>query len=347
MRGAHPRRRPAAGRLATRIARRAAALAAGGALAVGLSGCLVGSAPTVTVRAVFSDVGTLASGAQVKLADVPVGHVTGIGLAGSRARVTMSIDRSAHVPADVVAKLARATILGERYIELDIPAHRRAPLLADGATIARTAVVPGVERVIGESAQVFGAISTAELSQIIAAGGQGFIGQAASLRRFLNDISAVTAGYASRTAQIRTVVQSLDQLGTTLAPTSGPDAQAISTLSQTVSILASDATRFESLLQSLDDVSVQGNSILSTYFPQVTDQLRALGAVSAQLAEHQQDLANLLRYLPEHDATMSSVTRNDFLQILNNLIVCGIPGGGSSPTPAFTCNGAGSGGSGG
>ena len=325
------------GRVRT-LARRLGAVAAAAALCCGLSGCLISSTPSITVSALFSDAGTLANGAQVKLADVPVCHVTAIQLEGARAEVTMAIDRSARVPADVVAKLSRTTILGERYVDLAVPAHHPAALLADGATIAHTAVVPGVEQVIGRSAQLFGAISASELAQIITAGGQGFAGQAASLRQFLNDLSTVTAGYASRTAQIQTAVQSLDRLGTSLAPTSGPDAQAFSTLSQTVSVLASDATRFESLLQSLDNVSTQGDSILSNYFPQVTDQLKALAAVSGQLAQHQQDLANLLEYLPMHDATMSSSTRNDYLQILNNLIVCGIPGGGSTPTPAFSCS---------
>lgn len=319
------------------LARRLGVVVTAAALCCGLSGCLVSSTPTITVSAVFSDAGTLAGGAQVKLADVPVGHVTGIQLEGDRAKVTMVVDRSARVPADVVAKLARTTILGERYVNLAVPAHHREAPLRDGEAIAHTAVVPGVEQVIGRSAQVLGAISASELAQIITAGGQGFAGQAASLRQFLNDLSTVTAGYASRTAQIRTAIQSLDRLGTSLAPTSGPDAQAISTLSQTVSVLASDSTRFEHLLQSLDAVSTQGNSILSTEFPQVTDQLEALAAVSTQLAQHQQDLANLLQWLPVHDATMSSIARNDYLQILNNLIVCGIPGGGSSPTPAFTC----------
>ena len=322
---------------ATRCRRPVLAVLVAGAASLALSGCLVGSAPTETVNAVFTDAGTLANGAQVKVADVPVGHVTGISLDGTRARVTMAIDRSAHVPADVVAKLTRTTILGERYVDLAVPAHHTAVLLADGTTIGHTQVVPGIEEVIGGSTQVFGAISTSELAQIIAAGGQGFAGQAASLRQFLDDLSTVTAGYASRTAQIQTVVQSLDQLGTSMAPTSGPDAQAISTLSQTVSVLASDSTQFENLLQALDAVSQQGNSILSTYYPQVVDQLRALGAVSDQLAQHQQDLANLLKYLPEHDAAMSAMVRSDYLQILNNLIICGIPNGGSSPTPAFTC----------
>lgn len=327
-------------RLVARLGRPVLALLAAGSLSLGLSGCLLGSTPTVTVSAVFADAGTLANGAQVKLADVPVGTVTSIALDRNRAKVTMAIDRSARVPADVVAKLDRTTILGERYVALSVPRHHGAAVLADGATIARTAVVPGVQSVIGASAQVFGAISTSELAQIIAAGGQGFSGQAANLRQFLNDLSSVTAGYAGRTAQIQTAIQSLDQLGSSLAPTTGPDAQAITNLSQTVSVLASDSAQFEQLLQTLDRLASQGSTLLSNYYPQVTDQLKALAAVSGQLAQHQQDLANLLRYLPVHDATMSGIARNDYLQILNNLIVCGIPGGGGTgTTPAFSCHG--------
>jgi hypothetical protein len=34
---------------------------------------------------------------------------------------------------------------------------------------------------------------------------------------------------------------------------------------------------------------------------------------------------------------MTESVRNNFLQILNNLIVCGIPGGGSQSTPANSC----------
>jgi hypothetical protein len=55
------------------------------------------------------------------------------------------------------------------------------------------------------------------------------------------------------------------------------------------------------------------------------------------VAGHQQDLADLLEYLPLHDATLSSAVRDDYLQIVNNLIICGVPGGGSSTAPAFTC----------
>lgn len=306
-------------------------------LAFVLSGCgSSGRSGSVTVSAVFSDVGNLVTGAQVQMADVPIGHVSAIALDGDQAKVTMVLDSDAAVPRNVTAKLERTTILGERFIELAPPRHPGAPLV-NGATIGRTTVVPTVEQLVSAGAQVFGSVSTSQLADIIEAGGQGFTGQAASLRQLLNSFSAVAAGYASQTTQIKTVVTSLDQLGGSLAPTSGTDAQAITNLSQTVSVLAQESSRFENLLQSLDAVSVQGNSIISTYYPQITAQLRALAAVSSQLAQNQQNLAGLLTYLPQHDAVLSEAARNDYLQIFENIIVCGIPGGGSNSTPAFTC----------
>ncbi len=51
------------------------------ALVVGLTSCSAGGgANQRTATAVFNDVGDLANGAQVQLADVPVGTVSGIAL---------------------------------------------------------------------------------------------------------------------------------------------------------------------------------------------------------------------------------------------------------------------------
>ena len=114
------------------------------------------------------------------MADVPIGQVTAITLDGSSARVTMSIDKSAQVPADATAALDQTTILGEHFVQLQVPSgHSADPaLLADGGTITHTSVVPNVEQFIAAGAQVFGSVSTNDLAQIIAAGGQGFDGQA-------------------------------------------------------------------------------------------------------------------------------------------------------------------------
>ncbi len=65
---------------------------------------------------------------------------------------------------------------------------------------------------------MFGAVSTSELEQIIQAGGEGFTGQAASLKAFLADLTAVTNGYAQHTDDITQAVNGLNSLASTLAP---------------------------------------------------------------------------------------------------------------------------------
>jgi virulence factor Mce-like protein len=332
---------------ASKLFRRGAAFCVVVALVAGTAGCLTGggSSTKMTASAVFSDAEDLVPGAQVQMADVPIGQVTAIALDGSSAKVTMSIDKSAHVPADATAALDQTTILGEHFVQLQVPPGHDSThqaLLANGGTIAHTSVIPNVEQFISAGAQVFGSVSTNDLAQIIAAGGQGFDGQAASLRQLLNSLSSVTAGYASHTSDIQTVINSLDQLGSTLAPSSGADAQAVSNLAQTVTILAQQSGRFTDLLQSLNSVSSQGRSLLETYFPQITDQLTALGAVANQLGSHQQDLLGLLKDLPLHNTTLPRDIVNNFVQVLDDLIVCGIPGGGGDPSsPAATCGSAG------
>ena len=77
-----------------------------------------------------------------------------------------------------------------------------APQLADGAVIKKTSTAADVEQLVQAGASVFGAISTTELEQIIQAGGQGFTGQAASLKSFLENLDAVATTYSQHTAEI-------------------------------------------------------------------------------------------------------------------------------------------------
>jgi phospholipid/cholesterol/gamma-HCH transport system substrate-binding protein len=331
------------------------AVAALAPLALGLTGCsLSGGSGQRTATAVFGDVGDLSNGAQVQMADVPVGSVSAIALDGDKAKVTLAFDDGTRIPADVSAAIDRTTILGDQFVELTVPksetgpAAASAPQLANGAVIHHTSVVPDVEQFIQAGSDVFGAVSTTELEQIIQAGGEGFTGQAASLKAFLADLSTVTQGYAQHTDEITQAVNGLDRLTSTLAPTSSATETALDNLAQTVSILAKNASQFETLLQSLDNLSTQGSSLLENYYPQIVTQLQTLQAASGQLAQHQADLAGLLSEIPVADDALPQAVRNGYVQLYENIIVCNIPGLGEDDSqPAFSCaphNGSGSGG---
>ncbi|HLI57729.1 MAG TPA: MlaD family protein [Actinomycetota bacterium] len=313
--------------------------------AAGLSGCGGGGNGELTAYATFSDVDQLVGGAPVDMADIPVGHVVAITLDGSLARVQMAIERSARVPSAVSAEIEQTSVLGDNFVQL-VPEAGAAhgPPLAPGETITRTGVRPEIEQLVQGGSQVFGSIPDTELAEIVQAGGQGFGGQSATLRQLLNDFAAVSAGYAANTGDIRSAIVNLDQLATGLAPASGADAQAISNLAATIQVLQSQSAQFLTTLQALDNLSIQGHSLLGGSLPQLDAEFSALAATADELAAHQQDIAGLVQQLPGYNAAANGATMHDFIQVFEDIIICGIPGGGENDSsPATTCAQSGSG----
>ncbi len=317
----------------------AAVLVAG----LGLSGCSLGGGPTISASAVFSDVNGLSANAPVELADVKVGNVSSFQVDGTGAKVYMTINQSAHVPVNVQADISRTSLLGEVYIDLVpkpslvSPAHTA--YLTNGSVISDTRVVPGLEQLVKAGTDLVGALSANQLADLINQGAQAFGGKGPELHQLLDHLNTVVAGYNSHSAQITSLVNNLNTFSASLAPNSQANAQALTNLSNTIKVLNDQSTRLANLLSSLSGLSVQGSSILSAYFPQITDQLNGLRSVTQALANSQSDLGNVLKYLPVHNTVLPSGIAANFIQVLNDFIVCGLPGGGEIPTsPLDSCH---------
>jgi ABC-type transporter Mla subunit MlaD len=134
------------------------------------------------------------------------------------------------------------------------------------------------------------------------------------------------------------VLANLDQLGASTAPDAQSNADAITNLARTTAILAQQSGRFNDLLASLDSLSTQGRAILQSYLPQMNDQLRGLAALTSAIAHSQQDLALVLHYLPGHNKTVALATFQRFVQVLEDIVVCGVPGGGDTNTAVGSCH---------
>lgn len=305
------------------------------------AGCSLGAAPpTESISALFPDAAGLVAGATVQVSGVDVGRVSDLSLAGNLARVTMSIPVSARVPVDVTAEIRDTTLLGDQVVDL-VPGTTSpgAPLLGDGATVARTEVVPGVEDLVQAGGSVIGAVSANQLALLVHEGAVGFAGQGPDLHALLANLDTVVSGYASRTTAISSIVRGVDQLTATLAPDAQANARAITNLARTTQVLQDQSGRLLDLLGRLRDLSVQGSSILTAYLPQIDRQLAALRSVTQAVANRQQDLGRLLHYLPLHDRATVGAVSNDFLQLVNDFVVCGIPGGGEQPgSPLNSCS---------
>ena len=324
-----------------RLARGALGVLATVAAAAGMAGC--GGSNTLTAYADFPDVSDLAVGAPVEMADITIGSVQQITLvstpSGLQAQVRMAINRSADVPTRVTAEVQRTTILGERVVSL-VPASgldASAPLLADGSHIRDTKVVPDLEQLVKGGTQVFAPIGASAFGALVEAGGQGLGDQAATLHRLLGDLDDISSAYAGQSTTIRSLIASLDQLSSSTAPDAAASARALTNLAQTTTILAQQSQRFNDLLTALNSLSVQGRSILENYLSQIGIQLTGLADATHAIASEQDALGQLLFYLKGHNASVSRAVVGRFVQVLDDIVVCGVPNGGSDNTPAGSC----------
>ncbi|MGD8862701.1 MAG: outer membrane lipid asymmetry maintenance protein MlaD [Myxococcales bacterium] len=105
-------------------------------LSISIGGASFFRTDRYTVHARFASVGDLSPGAVVKLAGVPVGEVRRIQIDQYAAGVEMRVDESLELPADTIASIKTAGLLGEAYVSLSPGASL--DNIADGGRISQT-----------------------------------------------------------------------------------------------------------------------------------------------------------------------------------------------------------------
>lgn len=80
--------------------------------------------PTHQYSAVFSDIAGLKKGADVRIAGVRVGKVTGFELDGGRADVSFEVSSDQVVGKDSIASINFLNLMGQKYLGLDNPPGR-------------------------------------------------------------------------------------------------------------------------------------------------------------------------------------------------------------------------------
>ena len=306
------------------MAVRRVALVLAAFLAAGvLSGC---GTETLTVTATFEDVGDLAPGAPVTMADIQIGKVGTIRLAGQEAVVTMDLETDARVPEGVQARVRRTSVLGERIVDIVLPEDLSddAPLLADGAHIDDTAVRTDLEDLVDEGAEVFGAISATQLAVMIEEGARGFGGQGAALGGLLQNYSDIVDRYAGRSEQIVTLIGSLKNFNETIAARSDEHARSIVNTSRAIEVLAEESLNLEKAVVSLGRLARGSKSILQAHSDEMGRFFRQMSIITGVLSEEQRTLAKILRWAPGHNYNTQAVEYAEFNQVIQDFVICGL-----------------------
>ncbi|HVL64574.1 MAG TPA: MlaD family protein [Actinomycetota bacterium] len=292
----------------------------------------------LNVQARFDDVADLVPMAPVMYADIAVGQVESIRLAGDRALVAMEIDPEAEVPANVIARVRRTSVLGERVIDLVAPEEGPAgDLLKDGATIADTEVRADLENLVIEGSDLFGAISASELADMVDTGAEAFGGRGADLAQIVVNFRDITRAYSKETGRIENLIRSIDRFNTTVASRSDAHKQALRNTARAIAVLDEESGRLERALGSLARLALASRDILDDHVDEMDRFFDQAHVIFETLRRQQRSIELLLRWAPRHNRNTQLVEYLDFNQIFQDFVICGL--NDNPDDPARRCKG--------
>jgi len=301
------------------------ALALATIMAAGVfAGCSGGNG--IDVTATFEDIGDLANGAPVTMADIQVGSVKFSRLAGNEAVVTMSLDPEAEIPQGVTARVRRTSVLGERIVDIVLPENLSdsTPLLQDGDHIDDTVVRSDLEDLVDEGNDVFAAISASQLAIMIEEGARGFGGSGVELGNLLQNYGSIVHAYAGRSKQISRLIASIRRFNDTIAAEADAHARSIVNTERSLAVLNEESVRLERAILSLNRLARGSKSILDEHVDEMGRFFYQARVILGVLEDEQRSIRQLLKWAPGHNRNTQAVEYVDFNQVVQDFVICGL-----------------------
>jgi phospholipid/cholesterol/gamma-HCH transport system substrate-binding protein len=263
-------------------------------------GADVGGHP-YTVQIQFADVLDLVPQSGVRVADVPVGRVTRIGLGADwTAVVTVTVNGDVHLPADATASIQQSSLLGEKYVELAAPSGEAAQgHLRDGSLIPidRTGRSVEVEELLGALSLVLNGGGLQKLQTITHELGEAMQGREDGLKNTLDQLTTFIGGLDQQKEQINRALDSVNALAATLAQRTGTIRTALDSIGPGLDVLDQQEDLLVQMLQSLDRLGDVGTRVIDQAGQDTVQDLQLLQPIISQLAAAGSDLTGSLDLL--------------------------------------------------
>jgi phospholipid/cholesterol/gamma-HCH transport system substrate-binding protein len=241
----------------------------------------------ITVTAQFADVLDLVPKSTVKVNDVTVGKVTDVDLEGYTATVTMELRNDVDLPDDAVARLRQTSLLGEKFVELDVPPTGGSEeRLGNGDVIEieSTGRNPEVEEVLGALSLVLNGGGVAQLKTISSELNNALEGREDSARSVLQQVELLTGTLDENKDDVVEAIQRLNQLAISVRRQQGTIDDALDELPSALRSLDNQREDLVAMLQSLNELGDVGVRVIQQSKDSTIETIRQLQPVLTELA---------------------------------------------------------------
>jgi virulence factor Mce-like protein len=222
---------------------------------------------THTLVVQTSDADGIGVSSDVRINGRLVGQVTGVEAKGQVADVTIHVDNGEWpLPASTTASVRLATLLGQKYIQLEPPAQSNGgPMLADGATIKGAKPVVDFDQIL----DTFDTPTRNALKDILATGGRAVANQEGTLQNLLPDLADLnqhsvvpTGELANRDASLNSILINLGVVADQLNASRDDLAGVIDNLNSINATLAQHTDTLRSFINQGDQILISTDKVL-------------------------------------------------------------------------------------
>ncbi|MGV9540833.1 MCE family protein [Nocardia beijingensis] len=322
--------------------RRTAAVAAGLAVALGVTGCqwdglnslpmpgTEGTAPgSYEVLVQMPNVTTLTRNSPVRVHDVAVGTVSKIEVQDWHALVTVTLNPDVRLPANAVAEIGQTSLLGSNHLELSEPTDQppEGQLKAgDVIPLARAGAYPTTEQVLSSLSVVLNGGGVAQLETITHELNSALTGREDAVRDLLPQLNELTTNLDRQTGDIIAAMSGLDRLGGQLAEQRDVVAAAIEQIHPALTVLADRRANITRAITALGELSDVVRRIVAASGEDLKANLRSLVPALKSLSDTGSDLTEALKILATFPFPMKNLDhaiKGDYLNLFMTVDITG------------------------
>ena len=259
-----------------------------------------------TITAYFTSATAIYPGDEVRVAGVKVGTIKSIQAQGTKAKMSLAVDRDVPIPANAEAVIVSQNLVGARYVQLTPPYEDSGPTMSDGAVIGldRTAVPVEWDEVKTQLTRLATDLgpkddaSTTAISRFIDTAANALDGNGQKLHDTIAQLSGVSRVLADGSGNIVDIIKNLQTFVTALRDSNVQIVQFQDRLASLTSVVDGSRSDLDAALTNLSSAVVDVQRFIAGSRNQTTEQIQRLNSVTQNLADNQMVLKNLLHVAP-------------------------------------------------
>ena len=254
-------------------------------------------------EAYFTDAGGIEPGSDVAVSGIKVGHVESVGLAGTAAKVTFTVDRNIRVGEQSLAAIRTQTVLGDKLLEITPAGGGSVTTIPLGRTTTPYSLNIALQDLGGNTA----ALDKPKFEQALQTLTSALADATPQLRGALDGVAGLSRTLNARDEALGQLLGHAQSVTKTLAERSGQVNQLVLDGNQLFAELDARRQALSDLIAGIDEVSQQISGFVADNKKEFGPVLTKLNLVLDNLNERRDHISEALKRLPPYATVLGEV----------------------------------------